>query len=147
MTFIKDLELGNKYEKDFVKDLRPEDYKIMNGKFKEYDIEIYKYGKTKYYEVKSDRFTHKTGNFCIEYECNSNESGITSTTSDYYVYYVIKPNNEHDIYVIPTRKIRRLIKKQEYKKDISGGDGYRSRFYLFDKDKFEEYLKVTKGCL
>ncbi len=73
---------------------------------KEYDI-IVKYNaqtsielETKY-EIKADRLSYKTGNVCIEIANCGRPSGITSTKSDYWGYFVIK---DYDLYLIPNSK-------------------------------------------
>ena len=40
MPFYQDLAFGNKYEQEYLKLTQPTEFKIMTGKFKEYDIEI-----------------------------------------------------------------------------------------------------------
>jgi hypothetical protein len=135
MTFTDDLKFGNQYEQNCC--VRLKNPKIMKGKFKAYDI-IDEDG-TKY-EVKSDRWTFKTGNICIEFECNKKPSGISSTESDFYFYYVILPSPlEPILYKIPTSDIRTMVEEKKYNKIMNGGDGFRSKFYLFKEDLFTKY--------
>lgn len=143
MAFRKDLLFGNKYEQELINVLKPENYKIMKGYHKEYDIEIYENNETILYEVKADRLAYTTNNLCIEYECNAKPSGITSTTADNYAYFITKPNDEYDLYIIPVAVIRDGITQTKYKRKMKGGNGYRSNFYLFDIGIYAEFLKAN----
>lgn len=135
MTFIDDLKFGNKYEQDCCVKLK--NPRIMHGRFKDYDI-IDEDGVK--YEVKSDRWTFKTGNVCIEFECNRKPSGITSSKSDFYFYYVVFPEPlPPTLYKIPTIDIRTMIENKQYDKIKIGGDNYKSKFYLFSENLFQKY--------
>ena len=138
MTFASDLRFGKVYENDCAIRVG-NDVKIIQGKFKPYDM-IDKDGVK--YEVKSDRMTVKTGNICIEYMCNGEKSGITTTESDWYVYYVVdttsgKPYER--VYKIPVGEIKEMIKKTMFSRIFKGGDGWRSTFYLFKEDMFQNF--------
>jgi hypothetical protein len=137
MTFVNDLKFGKVYEND-AKD-RLVNAKIIEGKFKPYDM-IDEDGLK--YEVKSDRWTFKTGNLCIEFECNNKPSGITSSEADFYFYYVVNTASTKPyecVYKIPTVNIREMINKASYHKIQKGGDLWRSKFYLFKVELFEGY--------
>lgn len=138
MTFASDLKFGKVYETDCA--LRVGNgVRIIQGKFKPYDM-IDDDGVK--YEVKSDRRTVDTGNICIEYMCNGKESGITTTTADWYFYYVVdvKSGKPYErLYKIPTDEIRRMIEKTMFVKIFKGGDGWRSTFYLFREDTFQSF--------
>ncbi len=137
--FQDDLKFGQKYEQELINILKPESYELSKGKFKPYDIIITNNNKIRKYEVKSDRLTYKTKNLCIEFECSNKESGIQTTESHYYAYFVITDNNNYDLYIIPTKRLRKEIEKKSYHKIMNGGDGWRAKFYLFKIDKFEKY--------
>ena len=101
------------------------------------------------YEVKSDKRTYYTENICIEYECNNKDSGITSTESDFYYYFVRKMINQETpdeykyvrCYKIPTQFIRDYITKRiSYIKRVKGGDGFRARLYLINESVFFKFL-------
>lgn len=137
MTFKKDLEFGQLYERIFIEHEKLQNYKLSEGKFKEYDI-IDNDNNIKY-EVKTDRLSHKTGNICIEYECNNKPSGINTTQADYYIYFVLD-NEDYTIYKIPVEKIKLMINDKSLKlKSVKGGDGFRSSLYLFKVHLFNEY--------
>ena len=72
----------------------------MKGYFPYYDIEITKDNVVTTYEVKADRQAHTTGNIAIEFEYNNKPSGISVTRADYYAYYVVKPYNLFDLYLL-----------------------------------------------
>jgi hypothetical protein len=142
IKFNKDLDFGNKYENELLKYIDYDNYDIKQGLFKDYDIEVIKDNKPTYYEVKSDRLTHITKNIVIEYMCSNKPSGISTTTADYYAYFVVYPDNDYDLYIIPTKVIREYISYKYYTK-IKGGDNNRSRMYKFVSFLFGEY-KIKK---
>lgn len=140
MTFKKDLDFGNKYEKELLNHLEYKTIKIMKGNFKPYDIIMD--NKVKF-EVKADRWTNKTNNFCIEYKCRGKPSGITTTESDFYGYFEIINDDKllYNLYLIPTKYIKSVIESKKYHRKIRGGDSCASCFYLFNKSIFKKYLK------
>jgi hypothetical protein len=87
-------------------------------------------------EVKCDRMTKKTKNICIEFKCSNKSSGITTTESDYYIYFVVGTD---DVYKIPTNDIRKIIRDNNFR-TYKGGDFGRSEFYLIPEKHFENYL-------
>jgi hypothetical protein len=139
MTFNNDLKFGKEYELKFVDYMKMKNYEIMQGEIIQYDIICYDNEETIKYEVKTDRMTYKTGNICIEFACSNKPSGITTSESDYYIYYVIE-NNDYDLYKIPTQKLKKYIRQMKYDRIVKGGDKYLSRCYLFNKDVFSKYL-------
>jgi hypothetical protein len=136
-NFVGDLAMGNKYEKIFMTYLSKTSKWMnqMQGKFSAYDI----CADGIYYEVKSDRKAHATNNICIEYECSQKPSGINVTQADFYVYFIINPDDSHHVYKIPVADIKKMIEDKKYSKDVKGGDGWRSAMYLFDISLFSEY--------
>jgi len=135
--FRNDLNFGQKYEKLFCELMGLTDFNISKGKFKPYDI-LDNVTNLKY-EVKSDRLGYKTGNIAIEYECSNKPSGITTTEADYYPYFIINKTG-YDLYLIPVEVIREKIKTGN-RRSVNGGDGYRSKMYLFKISEFDEYKK------
>ena len=145
MGFNNDLKFGEFYQQELVKVMGMENYEMAKGNFKDYDIKeiITDNNKVRYWEVKADRRTYDTNNLCIEFECNKKPSGITTSTANYYAYFVIHPGNKiYDLYIIPTKRIRREIEKETYKRILNGGDGWKSKFYLFDINVFNKYLSI-----
>lgn len=139
MSFNSDLAFGNIYEKKLVELIPNESYLIKEGYFPDYDVEITNNNIMVTYEVKADRYTYKTNNVAIEFECNNSPSGIATTTSDFYAYFVIKPYNLFELYIIPTNIIKSKIEEKEYKKILLGGDNKKSRLYIMDLNNFLEY--------
>lgn len=136
MTFNTDLILGHYYEKKAILYLDYDNYKIIDGYHKEYDIIISKNGITTKIEVKTDRLAYKTGNIVIEYEYNNKPSGIETTTADFWIYFVINPNKE-ECYKFPIEELKNIVKNC---KTVRGGDGYKSKLYIIKKSKLKKYL-------
>jgi hypothetical protein len=131
-NFAKDLAFGRKYEgiaKTMLNEVLVDEPK---GCFSAYD---FKTEKAKY-EIKSDLYTHRTGNLFIEFECSGKPSGITTTASDYYIYFVVKGDG-FDAYKIPIDVLREACKKPKAIK--AGGDGWKSRGFLIDVQLFGGY--------
>lgn len=145
MPYVSDRIFSKIYENDYLLKLnniqQDDNSELVKGNVKEYDI----IHNGKKYEIKSDRWTYKTKNICIEYMFKKMPSGISTTTSDFYIYYIINPNNKDKIYEhyyeIPVIFIKDLIQNSKFKKKQNMGDGYKSSCYLFDEDLFVEYKK------
>ena len=70
-------------------------------------------------EVKSERGKWmETGNICIEYQSYGKPSGIEATAADFWF-----------------PKLKKLVKKLDYLKSVSGGDHNASRMYLVNIQK------------
>ena len=133
MGFNEDLKEGQKIEDEMIMIFSNKDsivIKAPNKQFYDYDFIIDDIK----YECKYDKLVSKTGNICIEFECNNKPSGISTTQSK---YYIIKTND--NIYKIKVKKIKKLINNNNFK-IVNGGDGYRSKMYLINKSYFEKYI-------
>jgi len=137
--FKKDLEQGHKYEKLALDYLDYDHFERKEGYFKEYDFVFSKDGKEYKVEVKSDRQSAITGNMAIEYECNNKPSGLTSTTADFWMYFVVHKDRD-DCYKIPTNELKGLVKDC---RKVRGGDGYKSKMYLLKISECKKY-KIFK---
>lgn len=137
MSFKSDLAFGHKYEDIFIEKVlkNPPNLERPAGKFSGYDFAL---GDERY-EVKADRQTHKTGNFCIESHCGGKPSGISITQATRYVYFVVYPDGWYDIYNIPKDDILKMIIAQKHERTMWGGDNKKSHFYLINKYLFEKY--------
>jgi hypothetical protein len=147
MPFEDDLKFGNIYE-SLLLNYIPDDFDEIemspnDKKFKPWDLRVSKQNYVCKYEVKADRWTNKTGNFCIEYECFNQASGIATTEADVWAYFVVKSNTDQDCYLIPVKYIKSLIEEGSYKKMI-GGDKQRSKFFLIPKSKFSSFLTAPR---
>lgn len=138
MTFVKDLKLGQKYEDELLKYVEHDGYEKIEGCFKDWDIKFTLMGNTTTYEVKCDRLAYKTGNFAIEYNSRDKPSGISTSTADYWAFFIIK-SESHDCYLIETSVLKNRIAKGLFKK-ANGGDNYTSKLYLMPIRDFSEYL-------
>lgn len=138
--FISDLKFGNFYELKLLEHIDYDEYKISEGNFKPYDLKILKDNKYIRYEVKADRLAYKTGNIAIEFQYNDKNSGITLTRAKYYSYFIVKPDNSYELYIVPVKIIKQLIQDKKYKKIVNGGDSYSSKMYLFDLKLFSKYI-------
>jgi hypothetical protein len=137
MTFTNDLSFGNQYEKKYATYKGFKNYIIKEGKFKPYDIRDLDTNIK--YEVKTDRYTHRTGNMCIEFMCNNQPSGISTTEAEWYAYWVYQPDGKDELYEIPVAELKDMIKQKKYLREQNGGDGFRSKFYLIKKELFNIY--------
>jgi hypothetical protein len=142
--FSKCLEQGNRYEEELKNYIDYDTFETSKHlkNFKDWDVKITKGDEVIYYEVKSELY-RPTGNMCIEYENNNKPSGINATTSNFWGHFIIK-NGEMILYLIPIEILREDIKNKKYIKDMRGGDGGRSLFYLFKLSFFDKYIVNRK---
>ena len=144
MGFIDCLKLGAYYEDEIVKYYVNKGYThIKDGNYKnkclEYDLIFSKDDIETKIEVKSDRMAKKTGNIYIEYECNKKLSGISTSKSDIYVYYIINDDKDYNAYIIPTIELKKMIEHKKYLRKVKGGDKWLSRGYLFKLSNLSKY--------
>lgn len=71
-------------------------------------------------EVKYDMMSAKTGNIAIETMCRGKNSGINSSTADYFIYGIIIKDNLK-IFIIRREKLIDIINKNKFK-TVYGGD-------------------------
>ena len=143
MNFRNDLKFGQIYEREFIKVMGLKSYEIdheTNKAIKEYDIIVRQNGIETKYEIKADRLSSKTGNVCIEIAYKGQPSGITTTASDYWGYFVIKSEG-YDLYLIPTDELKQMIfsKPNQYK-SIRGGDNKNSDLILISLKELDKYI-------
>jgi len=139
-NFQECLKQGQKYEVETIKYLDYDEIKVMDKYFKEYDIEITKDNKKSYIEVKSEKNATKYNNFALEFSYKNNPSGIDATTADIFFFYAVYPNDTYDVYKVPTKILKQLIKDKKYKRiAFNCGDGGFSNCYLIDRNLFNDY--------
>lgn len=139
MGFQADLPFGEMYQNRLLDYLTLQDGDEIEqplGNFKEYDV-LWRSGSTvTTYEVKADRITQRTGNLCIEYECRGKPSGITTTTANYWVHFVVQGPTEHTCYIIPTDIIRSIMNSYPSR---NVGDGWKTKARLIPLAIFAQY--------
>ena len=134
--FASDLRFGHKYENIFVNTYLKNSDDVIRppGLFSPYDI--FSQGKT--FEVKADRMAFKTGNMAIEASCSGKASGINITEADFWAYFIVISEEEHELYLIPTKFIKDLIEIKQFN-PIRGGDGGRAEMYLISINHFKTF--------
>lgn len=137
--FQLDLEFGKIYERKLTQIVPNDKSEIMEGYFPDYDVIITKDNKETTYEVKSDRLAYKTGNMAIEFKHNNKPSGISITKAEYYAYFIVKPYNLFELYIIPVQVLKDKIKASEYKRITFTGSNVKTDIYVFGIDLFNEY--------
>ena len=141
--FLKDLSFGKAYEKEAFKYFpNSTSFEFSVGRDKRYDVKFLCGDKEAIFvEVKADRLGKKTGNIAIEYECNNLPSGISTTTSDYWLYFV----EEVGVFKFPIKELRTLFFENNFRK-VSGGDGWRSRMKLIPITSLEKWRVDIMSC-
>lgn len=137
--FKRDLKKGQKYERLATEYFDYRSVHFPKGKFSDYDFILDNKLKI---EVKSDIIASTTGNLAIEYKCNGKPSGLHTTKSDFYVYFICHADKEDEAFKIPTEELKSLCRKNGRK--VSGGDRNASRMYLLHRDHIIKYLISEK---
>ena len=87
-------------------------------------------------EVKSERGKWmETGNICIEYQSYGKPSGIEATEADFWFHNLCIGDEIFCTLVFDVPKLKKLVKKLDYLKSVSGGDHNASRMYLVNIQK------------
>ena len=87
-------------------------------------------------EVKSERGKWmETGNICIEYQSYGKPSGIEATAADFWFHNLCIGDEIFCTLVFDVPKLKKLVKKLDYLKSVSGGDHNASRMYLVNIQK------------
>ncbi len=150
-NFNMDLDFGIEKEKEILKFLSNEDDVVEHmtnmGKFTDYDYVINDIT----YEQKTDRFTHKTGNLCIEMRNkNGEETGLLSTKAQCWVHYVIGGKR---LIIIPVSVLKRLcgnyLVEVGYDKAIRFlGDSHKVECMLLPESRVpRQYFRSYCPCL
>jgi hypothetical protein len=137
MPWTDDLKMGERYQEICLELFEHDDAEIMKGNFKPYDLWLELGGEKVTQEVKADRLCLGTNNIAIEFQCSGKPSGISTTTADYWVYFVV---GSRDYYLIPTNVITSAISERKWTRKVKGGDGWRAEMYLFPRHIFSTYL-------
>lgn len=143
MSFDADLAAGKSVEQLVAGLLRKRypNTRVIEGKFSGYDIWIEE--RNVGVEVKYDPASHDTGNYVIEYRCNSKPSGMAVTQAGCWMIV-----DNVDILAITPEAICRCIVEQRSScksRTIQGpGDPYTKDVYLIRKEALRRYGRVTK---
>ena len=105
-SWKESLEIGEKFEKFIMKDIKLKlgldvEKNEIAANLKLYDLILYN-GKT--IECKCDERAEETKNICIETHCDDNESGILTTSADYWLI-----TDNIGGYLIKTTELKRCI--------------------------------------
>jgi len=129
MSINEDLSRGQKGEKIAEKYLK-EKHKAqfvftIPGYFPAYDqIAVFKNGKIRTIEVKTDYLEKKTGNIAIEFRYKNKFSGILATQADWYIIIL-----STRLFCMKKRDLFNFLRENEFK-EIDGGDSNMSSFIL-----------------
>jgi len=141
MTFASDLAFSQKYENELISLIKGHvkvETSQEKGLFKEWDVRFtFEDGHTEAHEVKCDRNGYKTGNVLVEFECSGQPSGIQTTKSDYYSFFIISPDGGYTCIILETEHVRQQINNKKYSRiiDMRGRDeNNNGRLYLFNID-------------
>ena len=121
-TWTKEYDLKGNFNYCLGKGKEGENYikNILAGEFK--------------IEVKTDFLCKDTGNVFIEFKSRGKDSGIKTTTSDFWVFVLPKNQDDFPIMIfIHLSKLKNLIKNKKYKV-VNGGDAMTSKGYLIPKE-------------
>lgn len=143
MNFVESKEAGDLCEKMVAQYLIALDDTIglerSQWRFYEWDIIRYLKDKQETYEVKSDRKSEHTWNFCIEFmNTKQNElSGIFKSQAEYVIYYADKKWWK-------ANRIELILKLlSEKKHDVRDGWNENSRMYIFPVDRLPDFFTET----
>jgi hypothetical protein len=111
--FYEDLDYGEQAEREILKYLaKPDDvikHMAGGGKFSDYDYVIN--GVT--FEQKTDKWTYKTNNLCIEMRNKRGEdTGLLTTKAKQWVHY---PINTNKLIIIPVSKLKEICGNYLYR--------------------------------
>jgi hypothetical protein len=98
-------------------------------------------------EVKSERgMWMKTGNIAIEYKSYGKPSGIDATESDYWFHNLCIDDEEYCTLVFNTATLKKIVKRLDSFKTVSGGDNKASQMYLLNLQKLfsSDVIKAFK---
>lgn len=79
-------------------------------------------------EVKTDERAFETKNVVVEFTYKGNDSGIRTTTADWWSFVLSGSHKKEVIVMIKTSRLKELIAKNNYQ-TACGGDNYNSSMY------------------
>lgn len=81
-------------------------------------------------EIKRDFACGKTGNIAVELSCRGEMSGITTSTADWWAYWLSGEGYNDEIIVVMKRERLQEVIKSDTLKNVWGGDGGQSQLTL-----------------
>jgi signal transduction histidine kinase len=146
-NFRKDLSFGKKFERMAFQYFQGYDRVVYAPeKCKTHDVTFYNKGTPCMVEVKADRWTQRTGNLAIEYNCSGKDSGILVTKADYWLHFCVNDGDKPTVYKIPINDLKKIIT-----------EGYRTHqlrnktkalVYLVPQERVAEYeVRPTKELI
>lgn len=152
INFEKDLEFGREGERIIGVYLSLQGMKVIEGLSKDYynpdyDLLMYspKHDKNLKMEVKTDNYIcdkNDTGNIAVEIMYKNKPSGISTTKSDWFMYYMPKISS-NNLWMIEVSKLKELIKTNiKDLKTVMGGDNDDSKIVLIPRNKYSKYFGI-----
>jgi hypothetical protein len=151
-NFEEDLAFGDKGEEFIANYLEEKGLRLINtNEDYKYDLKMLKNNEEVKYEVKTDdkvSIITDTKNHFVEFECVNRytrklrPSGISTTESDWYVFYYIHIN---EIWFVKTKTLQKLIKDNVFPIYYGAGDKKNpTNGYLINRNDFKKYFHVHK---
>lgn len=122
--FSQDEAFGSAWEQKYMQSLNLDSYRKMEGRVKEFDYVGVKGKEIILYEIKSDRYAHKTGNLVVEFCSRGQPSGIQTSLADIWVFIIAATG---EVFEVSKRRLVEAIHRQEYSeiREIAEGNvGY-----------------------
>lgn len=96
------------------------------------------------FEIKTDKYAN-TGNLAFEYKDNGVESGVFTTTAEYFIYFM--PRFETDnIYIIKSEKLKNLLSEEKWNIYFHyGGDIGKTLNFIIPKNEFDSHFIASGG--
>lgn len=146
-TFATDLKSSQQGETQLANQLQHNGWTVTTtqdkGKFSGYDLEIERNGFELTIEYKQDILCDRTGNVAVElYKTIKNQiedSGLSATTADVYVY---KLGAKEDLHAIKVNALKNYINTNQRLRYVTGGDGGRVQLVLIPIADFKSITKV-----
>ena len=152
--FTNDLKFGKEGEMKIVHHLVKKGLKFKGtsddvekdnkDEFKYYDLLfINSQGRYVKIEVKTDNWVTSqkdSGNLVIEKSCNGKPSGISTSKSDYWVYYFANLDQDN-LWMIRKADLKTLVELNSFHL-ASGGDNNRTFNWLIPRYEFKHYFRV-----
>ena len=165
-TFHKDLDWGTHFEKASITHIQNHFTQIF--KIKNYDCRFIKENDSIYIstlknwdlmfgiyqgdklikqltvEVKTDKY--KSNNIFIEKRCNKIDSGVFSTTADFFLY-ILPRHNTQNFFIVQPYQLRNILLTNYSHTGKYGGDRQASFGFLVDKDEFLDDYVLAGGIV